>query len=188
MKMHIRLQTLVRSALFLAIALLLPFITGQIPVIGKMLCPMHLPILLCGYFCGPIASLIIGLIAPFLRFAIFGMPTIMPTAIIMSVELATYGISAALLFRYLPKNKIMSYVSLILALLIGRITWAATHVIFFYTINEPFSWEIFLTAGFINAIPGIILQLILIPLIVNRIYYHKSVTPLNINQRKIREK
>lgn len=182
---HLRLQSLVRSALFLSLALVLPFFTGQIPVIGKMLCPMHLPILLCGYFCGPMYALIVGLVAPFLRFALFGMPTIMPTAIIMSVELATYGLCAALLFKYLPKKKGMVFLSLILALLLGRMTWALMHIIFFYTIGEPFSWLIFFTAGFVDALPGIILQLILIPLIVIRFYYHEENTLLNINQRKI---
>ena len=50
MKTSTRKLTL--SALFLALGLVLPLITGQIPQIGKMLLPMHIPVLLCGMVCG----------------------------------------------------------------------------------------------------------------------------------------
>ena len=48
----VRVLKLTYSALYLAIALVLPFLTGQIPQIGSMLCPMHIPALLCGFVCG----------------------------------------------------------------------------------------------------------------------------------------
>ena len=79
------------SSVFLAIAYVLPFLTGQVPQIGSMLCPMHLPVILCGLICGWKYGLIVGLISPLLRSLTLGMPPLFPTAIAMSVELAAYG-------------------------------------------------------------------------------------------------
>ena len=86
---HVRRLTY--AALFLALALVLPFLTGQIPRIGSMLCPMHFPALLCGFVCGWPYGLAVGLIAPVLRSALFGMPPMYPTAVAMALELAAYG-------------------------------------------------------------------------------------------------
>src|SRR5690625_4487680 len=88
---------MVLAAMFLALALVLPFLTGQIPQIGSALGPMHIPVLLSGFFCGPWYGLIVGFIAPLLRFMLFGMPPIMPTGVAMAFELATYGLVTGLL-------------------------------------------------------------------------------------------
>lgn len=157
------------AALLLAMALILPFFTGQIPQIGKALCPMHLPVMLAGFLCGPWYGLAIGIIAPLLRFVLFGMPTLMPTGIIMSLELAAYGLSTGLLYRKLQKNKFNVYLTLILSMIIGRIIWGAAHVLFFQLGNYDFSWAMFIAGGFTNSLAGIILQLILIPLIVFKV-------------------
>ena len=85
--MNKNIQKLTYSALYLAIALVLPFLTGQIPQIGSMLCPMHIPALLCGFVCGWGWGLAVGFIAPLLRSVLFGMPDIFPTAVSMAFEL-----------------------------------------------------------------------------------------------------
>ena len=82
-------KNLVLGALFLALALVLPFFTGQIPQIGTMLCPMHLPILLAGFVCGGPVGAVVGFIAPLLRMVMFGMPPFY-VAIAMAFELLTY--------------------------------------------------------------------------------------------------
>ena len=84
-------KQLVLASMFLALALALPFLTGQIPQIGSMLCPMHIPVLLCGFFCGWPWGAAVGAVAPLLRSLIFGMPPMFPTALCMAFELATYG-------------------------------------------------------------------------------------------------
>ena len=116
-------KILVLAALFLALALGLPFLTGQIPEIGSMLCPMHIPALLCGFFCGWPWGLAVGLIAPVLRSLLFGMPPMFPMAICMSFELATYGLLAGLLYRMLPKKALSVYVALLGAMVGGRVVW-----------------------------------------------------------------
>ena len=156
----------VLSALFLGIALVLPFLTGQVPQIGKSLCPMHIPVMLCGFFCGPWYAAAVGLIAPFLRFALFGMPAVVPDGVVMCAELAAYGITAALLYRALPQKKIFVYVSLIGSMIAGRIVWGGMRTLLYGLGKAPFGFSVFITVGFINALPGIVLQLILIPIIV----------------------
>ena len=76
-------KNVVNAALCLALCMALPFLTGQIPQIGSALSPMHIPVLLCGFICGWPYGLIVGLIAPILRFLLFGMPTIYTAAIAM---------------------------------------------------------------------------------------------------------
>ena len=116
------LRSLIYAALCLALCLYLPFLTGQIPQIGKALSPMHIPVLLCGFLCGWPYALAVGFIAPFLRFLLFHMPE-MPMGIAMAFELAAYGLLASLLYRALPKKPGNVYVSLIGAMLGGRIVW-----------------------------------------------------------------
>ena len=96
MKENTALRKRILAALFLAIGLILPFITMQIPAVGKMLCPMHIPVLLCGYICGWPYGLLIGIITPLLRGILFGMPAIFPNAVCMAFELATYKITVYL--------------------------------------------------------------------------------------------
>lgn len=161
-----KIYRMILAALFLALALVLPFLTGQIPQIGNALCPMHLPVLLCGYFCGPWYALAIGLIAPLLRLLLFGMPPLIPTGIAMCFELATYGCIAGLMYLWLPKKKPYIYVSLICAMLAGRIVWGVARVILYGLGKSQFGWSAFMAGAFLNAIPGIIVQIILIPLLV----------------------
>ena len=83
---------LVTAAVCLALCMVLPFLTGQIPSIGSALSPMHIPVLLCGFLCGPAYAAVIGAIAPALRFMLFGMPPLFPVGVAMSFELAAYGL------------------------------------------------------------------------------------------------
>ena len=155
------------AGMFLALALLFPFLTGQIPQIGSALSPMHIPVLLCGFVCGGPYGLVIGFIAPLLRFMLFGMPPIFPTGIAMAFELAAYGMAAGLLYKILPKKIPYIYVSLVLSMLIGRVVWGiAMFIIALLAANIQFGFAAFLAGAFIKAVPGIILHIILIPIII----------------------
>lgn len=160
------LINLALAAMFLALALVLPFVTAGIPQIGNALCPMHIPVLLCGFVCGPWYAMGIGFIAPLLRFALFGMPPIMPIGIAMCFELAAYGLVSGLMYKYLPKKKPYIYVSLIGAMLIGRGVWGAARTVLYGLGKSEFGFAAFIAGAFTNAIPGIIIQIILIPLLV----------------------
>lgn len=164
--MNKKLLNLILSAMFLALAILLPFLTGQVQQLGNVLCPMHFPVILCGFFCGPWYAMAVGFVAPLLRFALFGMPTIMPIGIAMSFELAAYGFFAGALYRILPKKRASVYISLIAAMIAGRIVWGVVETVLLGASGSSFGWTAFITGAIIKALPGIALQIILIPIIV----------------------
>ena len=161
-----QLRKLTYSALYMAIALILPFVTGQIPEIGAMLCPMHIPALLCGFMCGWPWGLAVGFISPLLRSVMFGMPAMFPAAIAMAFELAVYGGMAGLLYSRLPRKKWMIYAALLISMIAGRVVWGAVQALLAGLSGNSFTWTLFLTGAVINAIPGIIMQLALIPVLV----------------------
>ena len=159
-------KKLTLSAMFLAMAFVLPFLTGQIQQIGNMLCPMHFPVILCGFFCGAPWGLVVGFIAPFLRSFVLGMPPMFPTAFCMAFELATYGLVAGWLYQVLPKKKVNIYVSLICAMIIGRLIWGLLMFGCMGFDGAKFGMSAFLAGAVLKAIPGIILQIVLIPILV----------------------
>lgn len=154
------------SAVLLALCMVLPLLTGQIPQFGNMLCPMHIPVLICGLLFGTAWGGAIGFIAPLLRFAIFSMPPIYPVGISMAFELLTYGVVAGIMTKLLPKKTSYIYLSLITAMLSGRIAWALVRMLITLLGGAPFTFAIFIADGFANALPGIILHILIIPPIV----------------------
>ena len=154
------------SAAMLAIGFLLPLLTAQIKVIGDTLLPMHLPVMLCGLLCGPQYGAIVGFLLPFLRSAFFSMPPIYPNAVWMSLELMTYGLVIGLVYgRGQTFNLWRLYIALITAMLSGRVVWGITKAVLLGVAGRGFTVGAFLVGGFADAVPGIILQLIFIPLI-----------------------
>ena len=155
---------MILAALCLAIAFILPTITG--PAINKIWCPMHIAIFLCAYITDKKWGALVGFIAPLLRGLLFGMPPLFPTAIAMAFELATYGFICGLINEKLKKNNKTIYISLIIAMLAGRLVWGVVSWILYTAVGNPFTVELFLAGAFITAWPGIVLQIILIPIIV----------------------
>ena len=160
------LKNLTLSAMFLALGLILPFLTGQIPQIGSMLLPMHIPVFLCGLICGWQYGGLIGVILPPLRYALFGMPILFPTGIAMMAELATYGIVAGALYLHSPWQCLKTlYPSILTAMVSGRVVWALAEIALLGISANGFTWQMFISGALLNAIPGIIVQLILLPAI-----------------------
>lgn len=166
MKRRTDIKKLTLSAMFLALAFVMPFLTGQIPQIGAMLCPMHIPVLLCGFFCGGPWGLAIGFVAPILRSFILGMPPMFPKAICMAFELATYGFVAGVLHNRLPKKKGYVYMSLLCAMVLGRIVWGIVMFTCMGFDASAFGFTAFVSGAVTTAIPGIILQIMIIPIVV----------------------
>ncbi len=167
-------KNLTLAAMFLAIGQVLPFITMQIPTIGKALCPMHIPVLLCGFICGPAYGAAVGFICPLMRSLLFAFPPMYPNAAGMAFELLAYGLIAGLMAKALGlKSLPRIFISLITAMIGGRIVWGIARVLMLQIRGTEFTFKMFIAGGFTNAIPGIILQLILIPLVLE-IYYHRK--------------
>ena len=162
LKQH--MKRMILAALFLSMGLVLPFFTGQIPQVGSMLLPMHLPVLMCGLVCGGGWGAVVGVVVPLLRGVLFGMPPLFPAGIAMAFELMTYGLVVGVLYgRSKWKCVVALYRALIPAMIAGRLVWGAARVILSGVGGQAFTWAMFLSGAFFTAIPGIILQLFFIP-------------------------
>lgn len=157
------IRDLTSAAICLTLCIVLPFLTGQIPKIGSTLSPMHIPVLLGGFLCGPWWAMAVGFIAPLLRFALFGMPPLFPTGLAMSFELATYGLISGLLYARSSRRTSSIYASLVTAMLAGRMIWGCAMVVLMGLSGSAFTWVAFVAGAFTNAVPGIIIHLIFIP-------------------------
>lgn len=165
-KKNTSVKNLTMSAMFIALGLVLPFLTGQIPQVGKMLLPMHIPVFLCGLVCGWQYGLVVGAVLPLLRYLLFGMPVLFPTGIAMMFELGTYGLIVGLSYSHSRWQCIVAlYRSMIFAMLAGRAVWGVAQIMLLGIGENGFTWQLFMAGAFLNAIPGIVLQLILIPTI-----------------------
>ena len=158
------LTSMTGSALLLSIGYVLPFLTGQIPEIGNLLLPMHLPVMICGIIFGGAFGAAVGFVLPITRSLIFSRPVMFPSAIAMSFELCTYGlVIGALCSLIKPKRFLSVYPPLIASMLIGRAVWGVVMYLLLGLFGDGFSPTLFISGAFLDAIPGIILQLMLIP-------------------------
>lgn len=159
-----KVRNLVFAGLFLALGLVLPYLTANVPALGQRFLPMHIPALLCGFVCGWPLGLVVGFVMPLFRSLMTGgFPPMFPTALAMSFELAVYGMMTGLFYQLLPKKIPFVYVTLILAMIIGRIVWGIATLILLGISGSAFTWQAFIAGSLLNAIPGIIVQIILIP-------------------------
>ena len=158
-------RDLVLAALFLALAFVLPMITGHVPQIGNMLCPMHFPVLLAGFVLGGPWGLALGFAAPLLRSVLFGMPPMYPIAIAMAFELAAYGLVSGVLWHKVKHTVPMMYASLVTAMVAGRLVWGAVRFVLAGLTGSSFPFSAFLSGALLTAVPGIVAQLVLIPLL-----------------------
>ena len=161
------LLKLIYSAVCLALAMVLPLFLGQVQIFMQGISPMHIPALLCGLLCGPWYGLAVGLISPILRSLVFTMPKMYPTALAMAFELGTYGLVTGLLYKALKKMNFWprTYVSLIAAMLIGRVVGGIAQALLLGFRGEGYSLQLFATAYFVNTSVGMVIHLIVIPLI-----------------------
>lgn len=169
-------KKLTASAVCLALGLLLPFLTGQVPQVGNMLCPMHLPVFLCAFLCGPVWGAGVGFLTPLLRSFLFHAPPIYPLALAMAPELLTYGLIAGLLYAKRPRSVPRLYGALAAAMAAGRLVWGAARYLLAGLGGTEFSFAMFLSGALLTAWPGILLQLIAVPPIVRALEQTKLLT------------
>ena len=157
-------KKLILSALFLAIGFVLPMITGQIPAIGQVLLPMHIPVCLCGMICDWRYGAVVGFILPLFRSLLFSVPVMYPTAIAIAFEMSVYGAVVGLLYGYSKKKSILSiYVAMLVSMLAGRVIRIIAEVILFQFVGKTLAFYTYVSVVFVHSLPGIALQLILIP-------------------------
>lgn len=146
------------TGVLIAMGLILPTIFHAFNMGGPVFLPMHIPVLLCGLLIGRKYGFWSGLITPLLSSILTGMPPLFPVAFTMSIELATYGYVSGLL-----KKKTNVYVALIGAQVVGRIVATLSNFVILGIVGKPFAFSTYLTGVFVTALPGILLQIILVP-------------------------
>lgn len=161
------------TALFIALGVVLPIVFHSFSVLGgRMFLPMHIPVLIAGLFLGPSSGLLVGLVCPILSFLLTGMPP--PDKIItMTLELPLYGLAGGIAYRSL---RIPLLISLLLALIVGRLAYAFGLVIIGQFLALPFTPLQFLQYSTIVGIWGIILQFVIIPPVVKGLEKVREVT------------
>lgn len=157
---------IVYSAFCLCLALILPFFTGQIRILGKTLNLMHVAIFLCGMLCGGFYGAIIGFVAPLLRSITFGMPNLYPNAVGMAFELCAYGLVSGLLHKALYNVNGGIFIALIVSMLVGRIVWGMVTILLWSFMGDVFTFVLFVKGAFVDSVVGIVLHLIIVPTIV----------------------
>ncbi|MBQ9944707.1 MAG: ECF transporter S component [Clostridia bacterium] len=158
-------QKMVISALCIALCYVLPFLTGGNQQLNTALSPMHIPVFLCGYVCGPAWAAAVGFISPLFRSLTIGAPPL-PGAAAMAFELAAYGLCAGLMYRLLPKKVPGLYATLLISMVVGRIVSVLAKIVVFSIAARPVTVSVFITEAFVNTLPGAALHLALIPPVV----------------------
>lgn len=151
------------TAVCIALCAVLPMAVHSIPNAGTLLSPMHLPVLLCGLVCGWPYGLACGLIGPLLSSLVSGMPPMGPVLYGMIIELAVYGLVTGLLMQLVHTGKVTAdlYISLISAMLAGRVAGGLAKAFIFSA--GSYSFKAWATAYFVSSLPGIVIQLLLLP-------------------------
>jgi len=157
------------TALFITLGVTIPIVFHQMALAGRIFSPMHIPVFLAGIFVGPVSGLIVGLVCPGMSFLLTGMPP--PYAVpLMSLELPVYGISIGILIRVIK----VPILSLLLAMILGRLAFAFGLFIFGLFLSLPYGPKEFIKVSVITGLPGIAIQLVLIPLLIETIQLAKK--------------
>ncbi len=156
-------QQLVKAAMIIALGLIIPQAFHSVKNAGSVFLPMHIPVLLAGFFVDPVLALCVGILTPILSFLFTGMPPF-PILYVMIIELGTYGLVTAIAYN---KFKFNLYVSLLSGMICGRIMSIMGNLIILHLLlSKSFSFVKVASGLFVTGIPGIVIQLILIPVIV----------------------
>ncbi|MDO4617902.1 MAG: ECF transporter S component [Clostridia bacterium] len=153
-------KKLTLSAMFMALGFILPLLFGQLPQIGSMLLPMHIPVFLCAFICGFKYAVPMSFLLPLLRSVLFNRPNLYPEAIAIAFELATYALAAGILYE---KFKGRTLPSLLISMAAGRLVRCIIQLFLLGIIEKHFIFSAFFAEVIAYSIPGIILQIVLIP-------------------------
>ena len=156
----LNLRNITYTGFCIALGIILPLLFHVVGL-GSTFTPMHIPVLLCGLCFGPVSGLVCGLVCPFLSAIITGMPPLFPAAFTMTFECTVYGFCSGYLYRNLKLNL---FVSLILSMIAGRI--AGGLLTGFILGFSNYSFSVFFNSYFVVNLPGVILNLIVVPLLV----------------------
>ena len=176
-----RIGKIASCAVFVAFGIILPIAFHFVGAMGSVFLPMHIPVMIAGLFLGPVAGLTVGVIAPLMSSVLTGMPPLMPVLPIMAVELAVYGATGGYLYR---KRRLPLVIALAAAMIAGRIA-ALIEVYLLANLLQLTLKPMVYMAGMAAGLPGIAIQLAVVPLLVKRLESSLR-KDSNFNTRKVR--
>lgn len=165
------LYSLLVTAILLAVGIVLPFLTGNVQVLGQAISPLHIPVLICGLTCGWAWGAALGVVLPLLRSVLFGMPPLVPVAIPMAFEMAAYGALCGLIYPMLRKKMGgkaygAMLISMVIAMVAGRVVGGVAKAVVMGIQGNAYTFQAFVTAYFVNTAVGAVIHLIVVPLVV----------------------
>ena len=182
MKTMNSVKRLTLAAVCIALCVVLPIAFHSIPDAGSVFLPMHIPVLICGMICSWPQGLLCGLMGPLLSSVLTGMP---PVAFLpaMMVECGTYGMVSGLVLKYVRTQKTYAdlYIALIVAMIAGRVVSGIAKALIFTPGLALSAW---VTASFVTALPGIVIQLVFLPSVVLTLMKAKLI-PLRYSNSKL---
>lgn len=165
-------KKLVLSGFFIACGVILPMVFHMFSMGGTVFLPMHIPVLIAGYFLGPMYGAAVGIVTPIISGLLTGMPPLVPVMPIMAFELCGYGLFTGLIFE--KTNKI--YLSLISAMVAGRLLAIVGAFVISLTLAPKINPIAYVVGGLSIAIPGMIIQLIFIPMLIKLLFKNKEIS------------
>lgn len=176
-------KNVIRAGLFMAMGFVLPLLTGQLPVVGQMLLPMHIPVFFCAFFCGPLYALGVGCALPLLRSLIFGVPVLYPVAIAVALEMAIYGGVTGFVYARIKKNTLRAvYCCMLPAMLLGRVGRCLLQAVLVGLQGNAFVMKTFITGVLLHSLPGIALQLLIVPTVTVSVWRRQKTNLSNENE------
>ena len=153
------LYSLLVTAILLAVGIVLPFLTGNVQVLGQAISPLHIPVLICGLTGGWCWGMGLGIVPP-----------LVPVAIPMAFEMAAYGALCGLLYPMLSKKMSKTcwamLIAMVIAMLAGRLVGGAAKAVVMGIQGNTYTFPAFVTAYFVNTAVGAVIHLIVVPLVV----------------------
>ena len=172
MKRKITTRDLVVAALILALGIIIPGIFHSTGIPGKVFLPMHIPVLLGGFMLPPSLAFLVGIMTPLLSSLLTGMPALFPMAVIMIFELGFYGLIASILNRKLNVSVIGS---LLIAMVVGRVVAGLVVFVLVALFGQEMDPLLFIKGGVITGLPGIVIQVVLIPTLMHLINRYTTI-------------
>lgn len=158
------IKRMTMAAVCVALCVVLPIAFHAIPNAGSVFLPMHIPVLICGMICGWPYGFVCGLMGPLASSMLTGMPGVayLPA---MMVECGVYGLVSGAMLKIIHTKSTYGdlYVSLITAMVAGRVVSGVAKALIFSPGMALSAW---VTASFVTALPGIVIQLVFLPSVV----------------------
>lgn len=161
-----QVRKIVLSSAFIAFGVVLPVAFHFTGIAGSIFLPMHIPVLIAGLFLGAKAGLVVGVFTPIVSSLTTGMPALLPVMPAMTAELGAFGLFGG---YYYKTRKAPLLVSLLLAMILGRLVSLVTNYGLVLFLNLGIDPIYYFVASIVKGLPGIIIQFMTVPFFIKKL-------------------